>query len=136
MAIKYKLNALFVSTNVSNARALRCNYGPCCNLYSLYNVYCDPTLWIPKENSNIVRTNIICMFVKIVNIFIFYKMETSFNFCIQQSKIMYMNMPRPPNNLWSSKKKMTTRKVIANFVKQNEVLDMANFEINFLSNHN
>jgi len=34
-AVKYKLNALSFSTNISNARQLRHNNGPCCNLYSL-----------------------------------------------------------------------------------------------------
>jgi len=37
MALIYKLNVLSFSTNHSNARALRCNSGSCCNVYSLYN---------------------------------------------------------------------------------------------------
>ncbi len=37
---------------------------------------------------------------------------------------------------WSSKKKLTKFKVVPNYIAQNRVLDMANFEIHFLSNHN
>jgi len=37
---------------------------------------------------------------------------------------------------WISKKKLTKYKVIPNYGAQNEVLDMANFEINFLMNCN
>ncbi len=34
-----------------------------------------------------------------------------------------------------SKKKLTKYKIIPNYATQNQVQDMANFEINFLSNH-
>ncbi len=63
-------------------------------------------------------------------------MSTSFNFCVQQSKMMYTNMPRHKKFFWSSKKKLTKFKVVPNYSAQNRVLDMANFEIHFLSNHN
>jgi len=46
---------------------------------------------------------------------------------------MYTNMLRYKEKLCISKKKLTKDKVIPNHVKQNQVLDMANFEINFLS---
>jgi len=63
-------------------------------------------------------------------------MKTSFIFCVQQSKMMYTNMPRHKKHLGTSKKKLTKDKVIPNHVKQNRILDMANFEINFFLNHN
>jgi len=49
---------------------------------------------------------------------------------------MYTNMPRHKKVFWSSKKKSTKDKAILNHVEQNRVLDMAKFEINFLSNYN
>ena len=63
-------------------------------------------------------------------------MSTSFNFFVQQSKIMYTIMPRHKKLFWSSKEKLTKFKVVPNYSAQNRVLDMANFEIHFLSNHN
>jgi len=63
-------------------------------------------------------------------------MLISFNFCVQQSKMMYTNMPRHKKFFQSSKKKFTKDKVILNHIEQNRVIDMANFEINFLSNYN
>jgi hypothetical protein len=63
-------------------------------------------------------------------------MSTSFNFCVQQSKTMYTNMPRHKKFYWSYKKKFTKFKVLPTCSAQNRVLDMANFEIHFLSNHN
>jgi len=66
MVVKYTLNILPNSTNISNARTLRYNNGTCCNLYSLYNGSYNSMLSIPKETSNIVRTNIICMFAKLL----------------------------------------------------------------------
>jgi len=38
--------------------------------------------------------------------------------------------------IWISKEKLTRDKVIPIHGQQNQVLDMANFEINFLSNYN
>jgi len=66
MVVKYKLITLSNSTNISNARALRYNNGPYWNLYSLYNGSYNPMLSIPKETSNIVRTNIIFIFVDLI----------------------------------------------------------------------
>ena len=65
MALIYKLNVLSYSRDISNTRTLRCNNGSCCNLYTFYNDQWSPMLSIPTKYSNIVRTNIICMFVKL-----------------------------------------------------------------------
>jgi len=51
-------------------------------------------------------------------------------------KMMFNNMARHKKFFQSSKKKLTKDKVILNHGQQNQVLDMANFETNFLSNHN
>jgi len=66
MVVKDKLNTLPDSTNISNAMALRYNNDLCCNLYFFYNGLHNPMLSIPKETSNIVRTNIIFMFVELL----------------------------------------------------------------------
>jgi len=44
-------------------------------------------------------------------------------------------MPRHKKFFWSSKKKLTKYKVIPKFGAQKQVLDVANFEVNFISNH-
>jgi len=51
MVVNYKFKAMLDSINISNARALRYNNGPCCNLHSLSNGQCTPTLSIPKKIS-------------------------------------------------------------------------------------
>jgi len=68
--------------------------------------------------------------------FNFYKCQFPSNFCIQQFEMMYDNMPRHKKFFQSSKKKLTKDKVIPIHSQQNRVLDMANFETNFFSNHN
>jgi len=61
------------------------------------------------------------------------------NFCIQQSEMMYTNIPRQ-KIIFGIQRKLTKNKVIPNHSDldsdQNRVLDMASFETNFLSNHN
>jgi len=63
-------------------------------------------------------------------------MWISFNFCVQQFEKMYTNMPRYKKVFRSYAKKLTKDKLISNHDDQNWVLDMANFENDFLSNHN
>jgi len=63
-------------------------------------------------------------------------MWISFNFCAQQSETMSTNMLRHKKFFWSSMKKSTKDKAILNHVEQIRVLDMSNFEIDFLSYYN
>jgi len=49
---------------------------------------------------------------------------------------MYTNMPSHKKIFWSSKKNLTKDEVIPIHCQQNRVLDMANLEINYLSNYN
>jgi len=92
-------------------------------------------LSIPKKNSFIVRTKHHLYVYQIVNIL--NSINVNFlQFFVQQSKMMYTNMPRYKKVFQSSKNKFTKDKTILNHVEQHQVLDMANFEINFLSNYN
>jgi len=73
---------------------------------------------------------------QIVNILIFIKWKIPLILGYNNLKWCTPICQGTKENFWSSKKKLANDKVIPNHVKQNRVLDMANFEINFLSNHN
>jgi len=63
-------------------------------------------------------------------------MIISFNFCVQQSEMMYTNMTRHKQLFQITKKKLAKDKVNPNHIEQNWVFDMTNFEIDFLSKNN
>jgi len=94
MVLKYKLHTLPDSTNISNARALRYNNGPCCKLYSLQWLMqfhaCSQfqkeiqILWEPTSFACLSN----CWSYK------FYKCEFPSIFVYQKFEMVYTNMSK------------------------------------------